>query len=240
MPAGLPGDSLFNNQGNPNAGNFVIFDPLSGPKDAPLDAKLIDYSTGSPPGWDATERIPILINDDSNISTGALSTGIGIGGEQIINIPAAPLLGPATAPGAIWRAGFNDYMEPGKQPLTYGAGGPPPVWATMEIDSTMMYIGGGRSELEAGDGADGNGAPANWTVSVPDPYTEGIAICGAGNGGSRDSGANTGFALKMVTATGDVANGAAVEAGFVNRSGAAMVSGQSVFGSASVALDAAA
>jgi hypothetical protein len=235
MPAGLPGDSLFNNQGNPNEGNFVIFDPLSGPKDAPLDAKTINYATGSPPGWHATERIPIKINDDSNISTGALCTGIGFGGEQVIHAYNG-MPSPATAPQAIYKAGFNDYMEPGKSPLTYGAGGPPPVWATMEIDSTFMYIGGGRDELEAGDGPDGNGAPEAAEVSVPNPYTAGIAICGAGNGGSRDSGANTGFALKMVTATGAVANGAVVETGFVNRSGVALVEGDSVFGSASAAL----
>jgi hypothetical protein len=60
----------------------------------------------------------------------------------------------------------------------------------------------------------------------------------AGNVGSRDAGAGpayTGFSTKMVTATGAVANGAAVEAGFTNRSGVALVTGQSVFGSSTAA-----
>lgn len=233
MPAGLPGDSLFNNQGNPNAGNFVTFDPLSGPKDAPLDAKMIDYSTGTPPGWDATDRIPIKVNDDANISTGGLSTGIGIGTGNGLASVIRPATGqsPAGAPQAIYAAGFNDHMSPGMDNTDY-ASGPPPVVDVPVVDSTFMYIGGGRNELVAGDGPDGNGAPISWTVSVPDPYTAGIGICGAGNGGSRDSGANTGFGLVMVTATGAVANGAAVEAGHVNRSNVALISGDSVFGSA--------
>ena len=235
MPAGLPGSSAFDNGGNPNEGNFVVFDPLSGPKDAPFDAKMFDYSTGTPPGWDETDRVPILINNDASISTGGLSTGIGFG-QQVIGV--GPAASEDTAPEAIFKAGFNDNMTPGKEVATYTAPPPPGVVATENFDSTLMYIGGGRSELAAGTGADGNGAPDNQIVSVPDPYTAGIAICGAGNGGSRDSGANTGFALKMVTASGAVANGAAVEAGFVNRTGRALVAGDSVLGSASVALGA--
>lgn len=226
MPASLPGSNDLDNAGNPNEGNWVIFDPLSGPKGAPLDAKEFDYSTGTPPGWDATTRLPILI-DSNNLSTGGLSTGIGISCQHTISDDP-------TSPEAIFAAGFNDNNTPGKQTLTYAAAPAIGVVATDEFDSTMLYIGGGR--MVAGSAAQ----IAQGLPFIPSPYTAGIALCGAGNGGSRDSGAETGFAMKMVTATGAVANGAAVEAGFVNRSGAAMVSGESVFGSAAVALAAAA
>lgn len=196
MPAGLPGDSLFNNQGNPNAGDFVTFDALSGPKDSPFDAKSIDYTTGTPPGWDETDHVPILTNDDSNVSTGALSTGIGFGSPPVI---------------ASVGGNFSDAYVPG---VTLPDGNP-------SDDSTIMYIGGGKSD----------------ETGAPEPYTEGFGIAAAGNGGSRDSGANTGFGMQLVTASGDVANGAVVETGYVNRSGVAIEAGQSVFGSASTAFD---
>lgn len=179
MPAGLPGTSFADNFGNPNAGNFVIMDALSGPKGSPFDRD------GTPP---------------ANCSTGGLSTGIGFG--------SPPIIGP-TAPASIVAAGFNDNYTPGVTKPDN----------TASADSTLMYIGGGRSTA----------------AGLPNPYTAGFGICGAGNGASRDSGANTGFGLKMVTATGAVANGAVVEAGFANRSGAALTTGQSVFGSATVA-----
>lgn len=175
MPAGLPGDTAFNNMGNPNAGRFVIMDPLSGPKDAPFAGA------------------------DSNISTGGLSTGIGFGTPPVIGIGGAA---------AIKAAGFND-------DYTLGVTKPD---GTASADSTLMYIGGGKMVMSG-------------QVPVVTPYTAGFAICGAGNGGSRDSGANTGFPVKMVTATADVANGAAVEAGWINRSGVTVLDGQSVFGS---------
>jgi hypothetical protein len=63
-------------------------------------------------------------------------------------------------------------------------------------------------------------------------------MAGFGNGGSRDAGAGpafTGFGAKMVTATAIVANGAAIEAGYVNRSGVSMAIGQSAFGSSTTA-----
>jgi hypothetical protein len=86
---------------------------------------------------------------------------------------------------------------------------------TTATDSKMTYIGGGRST------ADG----------TPDPYdATDVGICMAGNGGSRDAG-TAGFPVKTVTATGTVANGAAVETGFLNRSGQSITVGQSVFGS---------
>ena len=148
-----------------------------------------------------------------NCSTGALSTGIGFAPSVV---------------GSIGAAGYTDDYTPG---VTKPDG-------TASANSTLMYIGGGRSSVVAGTGAGGNGYPANWNVSVPVPYTAGFGIGAAGNGGSRDAGAGpafTGFQLKMVTATAGVANGAAVETGFVNRTGQALVSGQSTFGSATAA-----
>jgi hypothetical protein len=205
MPAPLPGATLAQNLGNPSQGRWVMFDPLSGPKGSPLDR-----------------------DNSGNASTGALCTGIGFGDSDVINI--TPSDSPATAPQAIFRAGFNDNNIVGEKNATYSAGGPPPVVATSTINSTIMYIGGGKMTMS---GAVGN------QVGAPTPYTAGIAICGAGNGGSRDGGAGpafTGFPQKMVTATAGVANGAAVEAGWNNRSGVALVATQSVYGSSTTQL----
>lgn len=142
-------------------------------------------------------------DQSGNASTGALSTGIGFGSPPIIGL---------TAPASIVAAGFNDDYTPG---VTKPGG-------TASADSTLMYIGGGRS---AASGAS-------------NPYTAGFGIGAAGNGGSRDAGAGpafTGFVVKTVTAAGAVANGAVVETGFTNRSGVALVTGQSVFGSSTTA-----
>lgn len=62
------------------------------------------------------------------------------------------------------------------------------------------------------------------------PVTE--VIAGFGNGGSRDDGSQNVFPMKMVTATGAVAVGVAVEPDWINRSTRALVSGESVHGSA--------
>ncbi|KPK73358.1 MAG: hypothetical protein AMJ84_02355 [Acidithiobacillales bacterium SM23_46] len=135
---------------------------------------------------------------DKGVGTGALCTGIGFGSPPILGD-----IGPQ----------FTDDYIPG-QTLPSG---------DEAADSSLMYIGGGRSE------ADG----------TPDPYdVSQVAICMAGNGGSRDGGTTpfTGFAIKTVTATGAVANGAAVETGWSNRSGVSLVAGQSVFGSSATQL----
>jgi hypothetical protein len=92
-----------------------------------------------------------------------------------------------------------------------------------------MYAGGGRTVASTAL----KGVPF-----PPNPYTAGFGIGAAGNGGSRDAGAGpafTGFPAKMVTATGAVATGAAIEAGFLNRTGVALVTGQSAFGSSNTA-----
>lgn len=136
------------------------------------------------------------VNDVTNLSTGGLSTGIGFGPVYVIGS------------GGIFRAGFNDDYTPG---VTKPDG-------TAATNSTLMYIGGGKSNA----------------AGAPVPYTAGFGIGAAGNGGSRDAGAGpafTGFTIKTVTAAATVANGAAVETGFANRSGVSITTGQSVFGS---------
>lgn len=191
MPAGLPGSTLVQNLANPSLGNFVLFDLLSGPKGSPKDRDVDVPYLGNPGGTGFAAS--------GNASTGGLSTGIGFGSPPIIGL---------TAPASIVAAGFNDDYTPG---ITKPDG-------TASANSSIMYIGGGKS--------DANG--------VSTPYTAGWGIGGAGQGGSRDAGAGpayTGFVTKMVTATGAVATGAAVETGYSNRSGSALVTGQSVFGS---------
>lgn len=140
--------------------------------------------------------------------TGNASTGAMSTG---IGYGSPPIFG-LTAPASIQAAGFTDDYTPG---VTKPDG-------TAATTSVLMYIGGGKS--------DATGAPV--------PYTAGFGIGMAGNGGSRDAGAGPafqGFKVKTVTATGAVANGAAVETGFTNRSGIALTTGQSVFGSATAA-----
>jgi hypothetical protein len=128
-----------------------------------------------------------------------------------IGFGSPPIIG-ATAPASIVARGFQDDYTPG---VTKPDG-------TASVNSTIMHIGGGRST----------------STGASNPYTAGWGIGAAGNGGSRDAGAGpafTGFKIKTVTATGAVANGAAIEAGFINRSGVAMVSGDSTFGSSNTA-----
>jgi hypothetical protein len=140
---------------------------------------------------------------DTDQAGNATTGGLSTG----IGFGSPPVIGP-TAPASIGLAGFNDDYVPG---VTKPDG-------TSSANSTLVAIGGGKS--------DATGAPV--------PYTAGFALVAAGNGVARDGGAGpayTGFPLKMVTASGTVANGAAVETGFGNRSGASITTGQSVFGS---------
>ena len=156
---------------------------------------------------------------DKGPGTGALQTGIGYGSPPIIDIGN----GLYTPVQEIDAAGFDDNQTPGTVTAGYGT--------QNDFDSTFMYIGGGRCDAAA-DGGDG--------IPAPNPYTDGVAICNAGNGGSRDGGTSPfkGFALRTVTATGTVANGAAVETGWTNRSGVSVSANQSVFGSAATQLNA--
>jgi hypothetical protein len=157
---------------------------------------------------------PFDLGSSGTVSTGALSTGIGFG--------SPPIIGP-TAPGSIRRAGFND-------DYTLGVTKPD---GTASANSVLVFIGGGRMIKNNGATVSDRGRPF-----IPAPYTTGFALGAAGNGGSRDAGAGpifTSFALKMVTAAGAVAGGAVIETGFTNRSGLALVTGQSTFGSATAA-----
>lgn len=129
-----------------------------------------------------------------------------------IGFGSPPIIGAGTVK-AKSEGNFTDDYTPGQSLPS----------AAQAADASIMYIGGGRSN------ADG----------TPDPYLIGeVGLCMAGNGGSRDGGTTpfTGFPIKTVTATGAVANGAAVETGWANRSGASLVSGQSVFGSGATPL----
>jgi hypothetical protein len=193
---------------NPSAGKFVTMSPFSGPKGSPFDR-----------------------DQTGNQSTGALNTGIGFGPLPMINVSQG--VSPATAPQAIKDRGYTDDYTPGiSMPASTAA---VPVLATLAI---LTCIGGGKSTI-VGGGNTGLG------VSTVAPYVA-QPILGFGTnlapytaaGSSRDAGAGpafTGFGLKMVTATGAVADGAAIEAGFTNRTGAAMATTQSAFGSATAA-----
>jgi hypothetical protein len=208
-----PTDNVPTVPANPAVGKFVFMSPFSGPKGSPFDAKFYHPTTG------------VLTADPTNYSTGGLSTGIGYGSPPIIN---------PTAPASIIAAGFTDDYQPGISAITSAT-----TLQTATL-ATLTCIGGGKSSIVNGTGPatggnpNGNGTPASEKVSVSAPYVA-QPLLGFGNSGSRDAGAGpafTGFSAKMVTATGAVANGVAIEAGFLNRSGISMVTGQSAFGSA--------
>jgi hypothetical protein len=139
-------------------------------------------------------------------SAGNASTG---GLNTGLGFGSPPIIG-LTAPASIGLSGFTDDYTPG---LTKPDG-------TSAADSTYVYIGGGKSNA----------------LGVSVPYTAGFALAAAGNGGSRDGGAGpafTGFPVKSVTAAAGVATAGVIETGFVNRSGVALLTGQSTFGSGS-------
>lgn len=193
---------------NPSAGKFVMMSPFSGPKGSPFDK-----------------------DQSGNNSTGALNTGIGFGPQPLINVATGVV--PATAAQAIKNRGYTDDYTPGlSMPASTAS---VPVLATTAI---LTCIGGGKSTI-VGGGNTGLG------VSTVSPYVAqpllgfGIGLAPfTAAGTSRDAGAGpafTGFPIKMVTATGAVANGAAIETGFVNQTGAAMVATDSAFGSSTTA-----
>lgn len=201
--------------GNPSNGKFVMMSPFSGPKGSPFDARTISYVGGS--------YTPTYTADPLNLSTGGLSTGIGYNATPVFS--ALPGL---TNPLSLRAQSFDDDYTPGQ---TF------PDGVTQATDSRFVAIGGGRNVLVAGTGANGNGTPASEVVSVPSMYNL-QPLLGFGGGSSRDAGAGpafTGFPVKMVTAIGAVADGAAIEAGFTNRSGVAMIAGQSAHGSSTTA-----
>ena len=180
----------------------------------PATGKFVMMSPFSGPKGSPFDR-----DQAGNASTGALSTGIGYGANKVTNVSTGT--SPFTAIGAIKAAGFDDDD-------TVGITLPNGVASTTAI---LTAIGGGKSIITPGPGNTGLG------VSTVSPYVA-QPLLGFGAGSSRDAGAGpafTGFATKMVTATGAVADGAAIEAGFTNRTGVAMVNTQSAFGSATAA-----
>ena len=149
---------------------------------------------------------PFDADDTADASTGALNTGIGFGANFVV--------GP-TAPASIAAKGFQDDYIP-------GVSLPSGVLAT---DARLTCIGGGKSTACV------NG------VAPTVPYEE-QPLMAFGEGGSRDAGAGpayTGFSIKMVTASGAVAEDAAIEAGFLNRNTRALVTGESAFGNSNTA-----
>jgi hypothetical protein len=184
--------------------------PASLPGDTNTNNRTGNPAAGQPVAFDllsGPKGSPMDKDATGNASTGALSTGIGFNPETVIG-------------GSIPKAGFTDDYTPG---VTKPDG-------TASANSTLMYIGGGKS-----------GPISTLVRGIPfptAPYTAGFGIGAAGNGGSRDAGAGpafTGFQMKIVTAPGAVAPAAAIEAGFINRTGAAMVAGQSALGSSNAA-----
>lgn len=202
-------------------GNSASFSPFSGPKGSPFDAKTYDPTVYTPNP--STGKIA----NTADHSTGALCTGIGFestdSGQLVAGI-GNPLYS-AAIPASVNN--FSDSYVPG-QTLPSGSAAP---------DARLLAIGGGKSVITPGPGTD-----YSIGVSTPVPYVS-QPILDMGVGGSRDAGAGpafTGFGMKLVTAAADVAQGAVIETGFVNRtapaaSGIVLKSGNNAFGSATAA-----
>jgi hypothetical protein len=188
---------------NPALGMPVIMSPFSGPKNSPFDAQVWPTNVWPPA---AGSRV----NDPLNVSTGALSTGIGFGlNAKVPGIQTSTML-----PVGNDQSGYNDDYTPG---VTTPAGG-------VAADGRYLSIGGGKCN-----------APtlATFGVATPVPYIA-LPLLAFGNGASRDAGTGpvyTGFSIKTVTAVADVAAAAAIETGYQNRSGVTVKSGASQFGS---------
>jgi hypothetical protein len=205
---------------NPADGKPVIMSPFSGPSGSPFDAKV--YPTNV---WPPVLRSQVA--DPTNVSTGALNTGIGIG----LNCKVAYLDGATVWPTTPGGGVPIKSLESGFTILTTPGGNLPSQ--ALAVDSRLMAIGGGRSvatPVKAGD--------YSHTLSSPNPYTAGYPLEGFGGGGSRDAGAGpafTGFPLKLVNATGDTAPGGVLATGYVNRSGVTVKGQNCQFGSSTTA-----
>lgn len=200
----------------------VILSPFSGPTGSPFDAKMY------PPGT-YTPGPAARVANTADHSTGAMNTGIGHAlndsNDQsgLLGI-GNPLFDP-TKPASVNN--FIDSYQPGLSTPAVGAA----------ADARYLAIGGGKSVITPGPGTD-----YSIGVSNPVPYAA-QPILSSGNGGSRDAGAGpafTGFGMKLVTAAADVAQGAVIETGFVNRTAYAgsplvLKSGQNAYGSATTA-----
>ena len=188
---------------NPSVGKQVLMSPFSGPRGSPFDAKKAVFYNNLPGGiaWSAP------VADVANLSTGGLSTGIGLGLNAFDGFQD-------NQPGRAVHPFFDVKIVP-------GVSLPDTTDATTAI---LTAIGGGKVVV-SGAGND------IYTVT---PYAA-QPLLGFGGGGSRDAGAGpafTGFGTKAVTSTGAVAVGAAVETGFLNRTSFALNTGKTVLGSA--------
>lgn len=141
-----------------------------------------------------------------NQSTGAMSTGLGL--TPNTKVPGITTIGKGT-----------NYDKAGYVPGVTKPDG------TASADSTILYIGGGRSN------ANSNG------MAVNDPYTAGFGIAAAGNGATRDvqGGVDPNFyasarSMELAVAAADVDNNALLTAGFNNNSGVKVPSGAAQFG----------
>lgn len=207
MPAtAMNGDPA--NYGNPADGKFVIGNPFTACKGASYGAYIIT-------GWNGT--VPVYDEDDTNYSTGGLNTGIGYG-PQVIESNAADFK----------ASGFQENMVLGSQAQPASGG-------VVAVDTTYQCIGGGKTVMVDGTGANGNGTPVGTQYSNPVPFGS-LQIVGFGNGGSRDAGTNgTGFGVRASAASATVAEGAVITGTWVNRSGRTLVNGERTFGSGNAA-----
>lgn len=201
----------------------VIFSPFSGPTGSPFDAKSY------PPGTYTPNPSTGKVAATGDHSTGAMCTGIGHAlndsNDQagLLGI-GNPLYTPGIAPSV---NNFIDNYQPGLSTPAVG----------VAADARYLAIGGGKSVITPGPGTDYSIGTSNPVPYVAQP------ILAMGNGGSRDAGAGpafTGFGMKLVTAAADVAQGAVIETGFVNRTAYAgsplvLKSGQNAYGSATAA-----
>lgn len=190
-------------------GNSASLNPFSGPKGSPFDAKMYPANIASPVLAD-------LVANPLDHSTGGLSTGIGFETTDTGPIYNVAIDGAIAVRGV---AGINQPLYSAANPASvnnfsdnYIPGVTLPDGTTSASDARLTSIGGGRST-----------ANTVASPSAPNPYNA-QPILDMGVGGSRDAGAGpafTGFSMKLVTAAADIAQGAAIETGFINRTGPA-------------------
>ncbi len=206
-----PADAAGAIPSNPTAGQFVVFDPVSGPKGSPLDAR----------SYDPTSQL--LVADPTNYSTGASNTGIGINANPIYDTDAGLGVEAQINPGMLTPGGtaIGDVAPVAPQAITGAAAYEPyNVWG-----AALLYIGGGYSAK-------------NIAGIAADVRRKVTALVGFGNGGARDGvTAGSGHGVYAATATADaIDNGEIIASSLspvfdvVNRSGNTMNTGDEAYG----------
>jgi len=211
-------------------GRQVNFNVFSGPTASPYDARKPADPSVTPPV--VAVFPPAYVNDPTNYSTGGAVTGIGH--SCMLNI--SPVAGglPSPADVGIRNSGFSNDATPGAT-LPNGvaldnyptAQTPPYLPGKNGVNlggAILTAIGGGFSKVVE--------ITTGFFEVQTKPYNV-QPIANMGNGGSRDAGSTPfkGFPAKMVTAVADIANGVAIESGFINRSGGTILTGYSSEGS---------